>query len=227
MSLDQQQRSEDVTTTTNGDSRSLPVTFLFAALAGLVIGPIDLALQRLLPYPWANLANSSAVWAVLAFAVGWWWGGRRWWQPAATAVFALLIAVETYYLAAVIVLGDDLATLYNATARLWLVLAVLAGVVFGTMGSWARRGNLWLAPIGTATGASVLLAEALLDLFRAAAAEAARATDLRQTALIVAVLGAVMLVLSSRSPRQAWWAAGFALVLTGLGFAAFVVLDFG
>ncbi|BFU41767.1 hypothetical protein KRMM14A1004_00040 [Krasilnikovia sp. MM14-A1004] len=37
---------------------------------GILLGTGDLLMQRHLPYPWANLANSSAVWAVAAFAVG-------------------------------------------------------------------------------------------------------------------------------------------------------------
>ena len=32
-----------------------------AVAAGALLGPGDLVAQRLLPYPWANLANSAAV----------------------------------------------------------------------------------------------------------------------------------------------------------------------
>ena len=43
---------------------------------GIALGAVDLLLQRVLPYPWANLANSSAVWALGAFGVGWWLRAR-------------------------------------------------------------------------------------------------------------------------------------------------------
>ena len=41
-------------------------------VAGVLLGAVDLLLQKSLPYPWANLANSSAVWAIGAFGLGLW-----------------------------------------------------------------------------------------------------------------------------------------------------------
>ena len=49
-----------------------------AVMGGLLLGSIDLIAQRTLPYPWANLANSSAVWAIGAFGVGVWVRVGRW-----------------------------------------------------------------------------------------------------------------------------------------------------
>lgn len=41
-----------------------------AIVGGLLLGLIDLLAQRTVPYPWASLANSSAVWAIGAFGIG-------------------------------------------------------------------------------------------------------------------------------------------------------------
>ena len=78
---------------------SLPVVFGLCLIGGLVLGAVDLAAQKILPYPWANLANSSAVSALGAFAVGYWLRLpiRR---AAASGVVVLVVAVASYYLAA-------------------------------------------------------------------------------------------------------------------------------
>jgi hypothetical protein len=70
-----------------------------AVVGGLLLGPIDLLAQRALPYPWANLANSSAVWAIGAFGIGAWVRTSRW-RPAIAGAALLLVAVESYYLTA-------------------------------------------------------------------------------------------------------------------------------
>jgi hypothetical protein len=74
---------------------------------GIALGAVDLLLQRGLPYPWANLANSSAVWALGAFGVGWWWLHARPWGSALAGVGLLVVAVQAYYVAAVVLLNDD------------------------------------------------------------------------------------------------------------------------
>ena len=177
---------------------------LLPVAVGLVLGPLDLLLQHVLSYPFANLANSPATWALVAFAVGWSVrGGSRWWPPVAGTV-AMLLAVESYYLAAVVALGDDVSTLTNGAALVWLALGVGAGVVFGTAGAWARSGHVWRGPVGTAAAVGVLLAEGLLDVARAvgAGADPAWRQDLLQTAVVLVVLAAVAAVLTGRSARQ-------------------------
>jgi len=69
-----------------------------AFVAGVLLGVGDLLLQRNLPYPWANLANSSAVWAVAAFALGRWLR-RDWRRSGVAGVTMLVVAVEAYYAA--------------------------------------------------------------------------------------------------------------------------------
>ena len=196
---------------------------LVPVVVGLALGPLDLLLQRVLPYPFANLANSPAAWALVAFAVGWSDRVRGRWWPAIAGTLTLLLAVEGYYVSAVLALGDDPSTLTDRTALLWLVLAVGAGAVFGTAGAWARSAHPWRGPIGTAMAVGVLLAEAWLDLARLAGAgdDAARRHDLVQTALVLLVLAVAASVLAGRSARQRVVGAVLALPLALLGALAY------
>lgn len=198
---------------------------LLAVIVGAVLGPLDLALQHLLGSPWADLANSNAVWAMVAFALGYAVRGRPRWRPAVVGTVALLLAVETYYLAAVLTLGDDPSTLMDATAQVWLVFAVAAGSVFATAGAWARDCAGWKASLGTAFAPAVLFAQAVLDAHRAVA-DSPRHDDLIQTAVILVALGLVAAVLAGRDPRSRLGGLVLSLPLTVVGAAAFAVLGF-
>ena len=149
-------------------ARSRRAPSLVPVVVGLALGPVDLLLQHVLPYPFANLANSSP-------GVG---AGRlrrrlvrrvrgRWW-PAVAGTLTLLLAVEGYYLTAVLRCGRRPVDARRRPAPRWpgWSLAVAAGVVFGTAGAWARSAHPWRGPLGTAAAVAVVLAEAWLDLTR-------------------------------------------------------------
>jgi len=199
---------------------------VIALAVGVGLGPVDLLLQRVLPYPFADLADSPAVWALVAFAVGWCCRGR--WWPAAAGTLALVLAVEGYYATAVLALGDDPSTLTDASAEAWLVMGVAAGLVFGTAGAWARSAHVWRGPLGTATAVGVLLAEAWLDLARAAGTEADAGFrhDQVQTALVLVVLAGLAAVLAGRSARQRVAGLALALPIALAGALAFSTLGF-
>lgn len=201
---------------------------LVPVVAGIALGPVDLLLQHVLPYPFANLANSPAVWALVAFGVGWSdrIRGRVW--PAVAGTLTLLLAVEGYDATAVLTLGDDPVTMTDHAALVWLALAVGAGVGFGTAGAWARSSRPWRGPLGTAAAVGVLLAEAWLDLSRLAGAgdDAAYRQDLVQTALVLLVLAGVTAVLAGRSARQRIVGSALALVLALAGALALSTLGF-
>ncbi len=99
---------------------------LASSVAGVLLGVLDLMAQLGLPYPWANLANSPAVWGIAAFALG---AALRTDAPRAAVCGAALltIAVEAYYLAAVVALHDSTASLTSPSTGTWLVLGVVAG----------------------------------------------------------------------------------------------------
>ena len=197
-----------------------------AIVGGLALGAVDLLAQRTLPAPWANLANSSAVWAVGAFAIGAWTGPGRW-RPAAAGTVLLVVAVESYYLAAALAQHDDLSNLWGTATLLWLVFGVLAGTVFGTAGAWSRGPNRWLRVLGLALPGAVLLAEAGVLVYRSGNQDAAYRTDSLQTAAIEASLGIVLALALGRGARQRLEGLAASLPLAALGFGALVAAGFG
>jgi hypothetical protein len=202
------------------------VIVVVAVVGGLLLGSVDLLAQRTLPYPWANLANSSAVWAIGAFGIGTWVGAGRW-QPAMGGVVLLLVAVETYNLAATLVQNDDLSNLWASSTLWWLLFGVVAGAVFGTAGAWSRGRNRWLQVVGSALPGAVLLAEAGILAYRSGNMDAAYRADSLQTATIEAALGILLALVVGRSARQRLenLAASMPLALIGLG--GFVLAGFG
>lgn len=203
---------------------------LIAVAAGALLGPGDLLAQRTLPYPWANLANSSAVWALAAFAMGAWTASRRerpgaW--PAAAAVVLLLVAVETYYVAAVLFLDNSTSQLWGPTTVFWLALAVVAGAAFGTAGGWSTERAGLRRSLGSALPTAVLLAEAALLATRPDNGDAAYRTDSLQTAAIEVALAVLCLLIAARDTRQRVQALAVSLPLAALALVAFRLAGFG
>jgi hypothetical protein len=203
-------------------ARSRWTSVLVPVVVGLGLGPVDLLLQRVLPYPFAHLANSPSAWALVAFAVGWSDRVRGRWWPGVAGVLTLLLAVEGYYATAVVALGDDVASLTNSAALTWSALAVLAGAAFGTAGAWARSARPGLGPLGTSAAVAVLLAEAWLDLTRLSDAgdDAAYRHDLAQTAVLLLVLAVPVAVVAGRSAHQRVVGSVLALALALVGALA-------
>jgi hypothetical protein len=200
-------------------------TISASVTAGLLLGPLDLVAQKVTPYPWANLANSSAAWALGAFALCYWLQTepRR---SAAAGVVLLLVAVESYYLAAVVAYHDSVETLTAPATQIWLIFAVVAGALFGVAGSWARSSVAWRGTVGVAIAGSVFFAEAFTYLYRISAGPELNRVEYAQTALIELAAGCLVVLLTRRM-RQ-WLPAFVASVpLTVIGFGAFVLGGFG
>ena len=199
---------------------SLRGLLIVACVAGAGLGVLDLALQLTLPYPWANLANSSAVWALAAFALAF---GTRTSPPRAAlaGVTMLVVAVEAYYVAAIAIDRASLASLVATSTLMWLLFAVLAGTVFGVAGAWAHdEARPWRAATGLAAAAAVLFCEAIVRLLPGSGTVAMG--DLGTTLLTVTLGVGVLL---TAVPRPAHLARTL-LVLPGLvvlGTVAFAV----
>jgi uncharacterized protein DUF6518 len=191
---------------------------LVTPLAAVALGGLDLLLQKILPYPWANLANSSAVWAIAAWALGRWVGTPRWLAAAAGATL-LVLAVPSYYLAATIFLNDDLTMIGQPAALLWMAFGLLAGVVFGFGGSLALSAG-WQRIVGIALPGAVLFAEAL------ARVAARNDADQRQTAIIEAALGVIIVMALGRTLRGRLLAILATVPWALVGFVAFWVGGF-
>lgn len=178
--------------------------------AGLGLGIGDLIVMTDVSYPWADLANSSAVWAIGAFGLG----AVMRTDPARSAVAGIVmmvVAVEAYYgYAAFLGLGG-VATVWSEHARMWMVFGVLAGVVFGVAGSWTSGQIWWQRVVGAAAGAGVLLGEAVHTFAHLDRVYGTFHIQIAQTAAFMAVLGVVVLIASSRRP-SVLAAAAFATV---------------
>jgi hypothetical protein len=172
-----------------------------AFLAGVVLGLLDLVAQHVLPYPWANLANSPAVWALAAFVLG---GrvARGRWLPAAAGVVLLVVAVEAYEAAAVVGLHDSTSLLLTEPSTvLWLLFGVLAGALFGSAGSWSRRSNGPLRVLGVALPVATFMTEAATQLLRVGDRNYDQASVL-ETVAITLSLAVLVLVFAWRGGAE-------------------------
>lgn len=191
-------------------------------VGGLALGAVDLLLQRTLPAPWANLANSSAIWALAAFGFGL-WVRTPWWRAALAGAALLLIAVPAYYLTATIFLHDDLAVLWDRVALLWMAFGVLAGLIFG-FGATLVRSSGWQQLAAVALPGAVLFAEAAVAALRDGS-EAYRRDQL-ETAIIEVVLGVAVILAVGRTGRQRIGGLILSVPLAVIGFVAFKIGGF-
>jgi hypothetical protein len=208
-----------------------------AAGAGILLGPLDLAWQRLVPYPLADLGNSMAVWALGAFLLGAWVrGGLRrveaeragllWAGPVRGGLLRAvigasvlnLVGVEAYYLTAMIVQHDSAESLTSPSTLAWLVAAVVAGAVFGVGGAWSREARSWRRLAGRALPAAVFLAEAGTCFLQAGGADAAYRRERLQDTILYASIALGLAVIFGRTSRErvTVLTAGVALALPGL-----------
>jgi len=194
------------------------VLIVGALLGGLLLGVINLLGQLTLPYPWANLANSPAVWAVAAFAIGAWGRGAPW-RVAVAGALLLVVAVETYYAAAVIFLGDDSGTLYNQVAFTWMGFGVLAGVVFGIAGAWFGERRRRLGNVGVAMLSGVFAAEALRNVGVGLFDQA--------TSWILAGIALLIPLVLGRSMRQRLESLALAVPLALMGLLGYLTFGMG
>jgi hypothetical protein len=188
-----------------------------AVFGGIALGALDLLLQRVLPYPWANLANSSAIWALAAYGLGL-WVRTPWWRAAAAGAALLVTAVPVYYLAATIFLHDEISTLWDRTGLLWMAFGVLAGLLFG-FGATLVRSSGWQQLAGVGLPGAVLFAEALVAALRGG--DAAYRRDQIQTAVIEAVIGLAVILVVGRTGRQRVGGLITSVPLALIGFVAF------
>ena len=191
---------------------------LVTPIAAVALGGLDLLLQKILPYPWANLANSSAVWAIAAWGLGRWIGSPRW-AAAATGAMLLVLAVPSYYLAATIFLNDDITMIRQPAALLWMAFGLVAGILFGFGGSLALSAGRRRI-VGVALPGAVLFAEAL------ARVATRNDADQRQTAIIEVALGVIIVAALGRTLRGRLLALAAAVPLGLVGFVAFRVGGF-
>ncbi|MEW2542337.1 DUF6518 family protein [Micromonospora sp. WMMC264] len=190
---------------------------LVVPVAGFLLGFLDFVWIKWVPFPFAELGNSTATWAVAAFALGCWIrsGAVR---AAVAASVLLIVAVPSYYLAATLLQGDDLAVIWALTSFVWMAFGVVAGVVFGVAGIWARTDG-WRRVVGTALPVAVFVEEALRFALKSGSYPGAWwnvAIDLGLAVLLVVLIG--------RSARVRLLAAAVALPLAAVGALTFAAV---
>ena len=194
-----------------------------ALIGGFLLGFVDFVWIKFVPGPIADLGNSSAVWAVAAFAFGYWLRSG-WLRSGLGSAVLLVVAVPSYYLAAVLIQHDDWASVWAPTSWLWMCFGVLAGVVFGVAGVWARADG-WRQAVGVAMPGAVLFAEAIMLVRRVG--DPNHGTEPLWPALIETLLGVLLVMLIARGPRLRLTALGLALPLALLGWAGFALASIG
>jgi hypothetical protein len=188
-----------------------------AVAAGLALGVGDLVWMLHVDVAWAEIANSSAVWAAGAFVLG----AVLRTDPVRAAICGVVmmsVAVESYYVYAASVDLASLATPFSAHARMWLVFGVFAGVVFGSAGAWTSGAVRWQQVVGAATGAGVLLGEALHITLQWDLAFGGFRDPMAQAALAMSLLGVLLLVVTTR--RVATFLAAALLTVPAALFCA-------
>jgi hypothetical protein len=215
----EKRRSCTVTEVTVGNGRMA----LAAVTGGFLLGFVDFVWIKFMPSPLADLGNSSAVWAVAAFGFGY-WIGAGWLRGALGAATLLVVAVPSYGVAAALIQGDDfLRTATSTATAVWVAFGVLAGMVFGVGGVWARGGGRRRVVAAALPGA-VLFAEALLLFLRIG--EPSYGNDPLWPAVIRVVLGVAVTLLTARTLRQRAATLAVTVPLALLGLAAFRVGGF-
>ena len=193
---------------------------LTAVAGGVLLGFLDFLWIKWVPYPFAELGNSTATWAVAAFLFGYWF--RSGWRRTAVAAAALLVvAVPSYYLAATLVQGDELSVAWAPSSLLWMLFGVLAGVVFGIGGNWARATG-WRQIVGTALPAAVFFEEAARFVRRTR--DPGYPPGTAWNVVIDVALGVLVVALVGGSNRRRALALAAALPLAGIVFVGFAAV---
>jgi hypothetical protein len=200
------------------------VVAVSAVMGGFLLGFLDFVWIKFVPYPLANLGNSSAVWAVAAFAFGY-WARSGWMRAALGAVVLLVVAVPSYYVAAALIQNDNWSAIWDSTSFVWMLFGVIAGVVFGVAGVWARMAG-WRQVAGIALPGAVMFAEAVMEARRIGHPDYGT-TEPRWNVVIDVVLGVLVIALAARTTRLRATALALAVPFALVGFGAFRVAGFG
>ncbi|TDC38151.1 hypothetical protein E1211_08140 [Micromonospora sp. 15K316] len=192
---------------------------LVTPVAGFLLGFLDFVWIKWVPYPFAELGNSTATWAIAAFVLGY-WIRSGWLRAALGAVALLVVAVPSYYVAAALLQGDSLAAVWAPTSLVWMLFGVLAGTVFGIGGAWARATG-WRGILGTALPAAALFEEAAR--FVGKVEDPHYPSGAEWNIAIDAALGVLAVVLIGRSNRRRALALVAALPLALVIFVGFTL----
>jgi hypothetical protein len=180
------------------------VPLLVAVVGGLLAGVLTSVLQGALPGRWNALADSGAVWTVVAFALAL-PAVREAWVSVAAGTLALLGEVVGYYAVAL-----PLREIASSPSErvMWTCAALVVGPFVGLAARWVRRGTGTERTVAVLALDGVAIGEALHRLARIPGQE-----GVGQAWLLVALaVAAVTLVVGGASWQGRVLAVGAAAV---------------
>lgn len=184
-----------------------PRTAALIVLAGLAIGVLTVLGQGHLPGQWSTLANSGAVWLVVAFVAGSRMPTDGW--AAAAGVAILVGAVIGYYVSVPIIVEGAAANMRSVA--IWTGTALVGGPVYGVAGRWWRDERPTRRAIAVALLGGILVAEGLYDVVTI------RRIRTAGWAMIAAGLAAPIVLGRSARERLTMLAAMVPVVLVAFG----------
>ncbi len=141
-----------------GAARPAPVGFAIVAAVALVLGVLTAFAQEWLPEDLGSLANSSGVWALVAFALALLASDAR--NAALHGCVALLALLMGY------VLGTNARGFASGTALVvfWGAAAIVVGPALGLCAHWVNTETGLAAAIGIGVMSGVLIGEGVYGL---------------------------------------------------------------
>jgi hypothetical protein len=214
---------------------TLLIPFAVCAVAGLLLGGLTLLLQGILPGVFNHLANSGAVWSVGAFvagallvyrqapgalvpltpAIG---HARGQWIPVIAGLLVEVGAVIGYYTSTITFNGDDVSAAALRGPLVWIVVAFLAGPLYGLAGAAYR---------GTRHRERVAATALLGTVFVAEAGYLLAVLHYGGEALLMAIIGLAVPVALGRTAQERLHGLLVVLVLIPLGLLAMWLLSLG
>jgi Family of unknown function (DUF6518) len=185
-----------------------------ALAIGLAAGIATSYLQGVLPGSWNTLANSGAVWTVVAFVVAALVVQTRG-LTVASGLAALLGEVLGYYAIASPVRGIATSTSERA---LWVAAAIIGGPLIGWAAWWWRRGRPTARLAAILAICGVVVGEGVHGLLRISATSPAHWTE-----VILGSVVALVLVIRSSAP----WRDRLVPIGVGVLSAAAVAVVYG
>ncbi len=179
--------------------------------AGVTLGVLTIVGQGVLDARWNRLANSGAIWLLVAWLVGSRMPTGRW--ATGSGFVVLASALAGYYVAA-LVSGAGVST---SSVVIWLGTAVVGGPVYGLAGRWWRVGGSGQRIVAIGLAGGILVAEGVSTLMRI--------PDLAVVGWIEAAAGVLLALGLGRTWRERGSVLLVVVVVTLLGVVAYELLD--
>lgn len=199
-------------------NRHICLYILFSLLTGATVGILTVIGQAYLPGELNSLANLGPVWLLPAFFVS--AVGDRVWKGMITGWLSLSGMVGGYYWFESV--WNQHAFGVGRWMLTWLVIAIVAGAIFGTAGYLWRHRDHRCHRVGSALLAGVFLTDGINMLIHYASY-----SHMIAVPIVEVVIGALLILLLERDKRERLrsYAALIPIVVLGLiGYAILFML---